>query len=244
MRRLALTAAALVAATATLSAASVATGRSAPLASAYVSSCYWGSTSASRYAVFTGAMRRIRGTRRMGMLFRLYKRRGDGRFEAVRVRGLGVWRMSRPWVSTFRYRQRVQGLSRGTAYRMRVAFRWYARNGSIILRSHRWSGICSEPLPNLKIGSVLQIGAQAYRVKVLNTGSRPARDVRLSFAVDGSPQTTTWVGYIAARSYRTVDVSGPVCLTGVTAVVDPAGAIRESSENDNRYSASCEAITP
>ena len=54
-----------------------------PLATAKVVECSKGATPAERFAVFRGAARRVAGTDRMWIKFKLQERTGAGRFRTV-----------------------------------------------------------------------------------------------------------------------------------------------------------------
>lgn len=194
--------------------------------------------------LFRGAMRRIRGSRRMMLRFTLLQRRAGGRWERVRARGLARWKRSRSGVGRFAHRQRVRNLSDGLDYRARVDFRWLDRDGDVVRRERRSSGVCplSQPLPDLRVADLRPAdegSGSLYTVTVHNRGraASPATDVRLG--VDGRPGAAGAVGPLAPGESGDVTLSGPRCGVRARAVVDPAGAVKESDERNNGRTVRC-----
>jgi hypothetical protein len=60
----------------------------------------------------------------------------------IKAPGLGVWRMSRPGVRMFAYRQNVLALSPDSSYRVLIAYRWYDAQGTVLKRAKRRSSPC------------------------------------------------------------------------------------------------------
>jgi len=190
-------------------------------------------------------MRRIRGTRRMALRMTLLRRAGGRRWQGVRARSLARWRRARPGVGAFGYRQGIDGLAEGSAYRVLVDFLWRGRRGLVIRRS-RYSVPCRQfdSLPNLRVALVEiratdEVGVQLYRVRVRNAGRGTAPSPRVSLSVDGSAIDTRDRRALGPGKSWTVDFLGPACRREAKAVVDPGDAIRESSERDNRASMAC-----
>lgn len=203
---------------------------------------------ANRSVEFRGSMRRVPGTRRMGMRFQLEEKVGDGSFAKVAAPDLGVWRKSRPGVARFSYRQGVMGLAAGSAYRTTVQYRWHGKRGKVVRRARRRSGPCVQPglLPNLRVARIggKVIGNSSprlvrYAAFVVNRGRADSAPTTVSLAVDGATVDTVPVGSLAPRGQIRVRVNGPLCDTSVTARVDPADTVREGSEADNVRSAAC-----
>jgi CARDB len=200
---------------------------------------------ATTSAAFYGRMKRIAGSQRMWMRFKLLEKRGAG-FEALQAPGLGRWHKSRPGVGTFGYRQAVRGLTSGASYRMQVNYRWYSPEGTVIARTRRRSAICRqfEALPNLKV-SVAGVrktkvdGVFRYAVLVENTGVAGAAHVAVRMAVDGDVVDTLTVGFLRAGASRLLGFHGPRCTAGVSAAVDPDGVLVEASEADNVQELTC-----
>lgn len=226
-------------------------GGSVPLASARVAECLRGPAPESRLAVFRGAMRRVPGTDRMWMRFKLQERVGDGRFRTVEAPGLGVWHKSRPGVRHFAYRQRVLALAEGSAYRTIVSFRWYDGGEDLLRRARRRSPACRQPglladLRTLRITGGRPIvgvpGAHRYAVHIVNRGPVPAQDFDVEFAVDGKVAGSHQVNALATGESRRLFFSGPACHRTVTAVADPADTVREASERDNALTTPCTSL--
>jgi hypothetical protein len=200
-------------------------------------------------AVFYGRMRTLEGVERMSMRFNLLERGQDGRYGQVRAPRLARWRRSRPEVAAFGYRQRVKGLAEGAVYRARVDFRWHDAEGDVVRRAHRRSRPCSQagPLPNLRArivgsGPTLTEGVRRYTVRVANAGGAAADQVGVSFEVDGSSVDTQTVPRLESGEARLLEFRGPRCGLSVRTAADPAGSVRESSEDDNAESLTCEEL--
>ena len=89
--------------------------------------CFRGLTADQRQATFRAGMLKQRGTSRMSVRFTLEESVAGGRYKAVSAPGLGVWRKSRAGVRAFAYRQRVKALAEGSAYRVKIQYRWHKR---------------------------------------------------------------------------------------------------------------------
>lgn len=222
--------------------------QSAPLASVRVAECARGPAAESRLAVFRGAMRRVPGSDRMWMRFRLQERVGAGGFRTVKAPGLGTWHKSRPGVTRFAYRQRVLALAEGSAYRTIVSFRWYAADGEVTRQTRRRSPACRQPgllsdLRVTRIGGGRPVdgvpGAFRYAVNVLNRGQVVAEGFGVRLAVDGGAVDTLAVNALAPGESRRLLFSGPACRSTVTATADPEDTVREVSEKDNTLTSPC-----
>ena len=215
-----------------------------PLATAKVAECSKGITSAERLAVFRAAARRVAGTDRMWIKFKLQERAGGERFRAVAAPGLGVWRKSRSGVRRFAIRQRVLALGEGATYRAAVHFRWYDADGKLLRGARRLSPVCRQAgsLPNLRVTGVsgrLLSGTFRYGVDVVNRGRAGSAPTTLAFSVDGDVVDTPAVGALAAGEARRVFVNGPACSESVTTEVDPGDVVAEANELDNSRKAAC-----
>ena len=241
MRHLALLTLAL-ALTAALPAASAAKRK--PLATAKVVECSKGSTAELRHAVFRGAARRVAGTDRMWIKFKLQERTGTGRFRTVAAPGLGVWRKSNSGVRRFAVRQRVLALGEGASYRVAVQFRWYDEDGELLRRTRRVSRACRQTgaLPNLRVtrvGGRRVNGTVRYAVDVFNRGRAASTPTTLALSVDGDVVDTPVFGALAPGETRRVFVNGPACVGSVKAQIDPADVVPEASERDNSRTVLC-----
>jgi CARDB len=190
-------------------------------------------------------MRQVEGGDRMAMRFTLMERTGTGGFKPLKAPGLGRWRRARQGVVSFGFRQVVQALPENAIYRMRVDFRWFAPDGSVLLHLQRNSPSCRQfaALPNLRVellgaGLTKVPGVVRYRALVGNAGKAAVTaPVRLS--VDGGVIDTASVAELLPGEWREVDFRGPSCTTLVAAEADPDGVIVESSEDDNTDELTC-----
>ena len=217
-------------------------------ASVRLAQCLRGADPGDRIAVFRGTMRRVAGSERMWMRFKLQERVGAGRFRTIGAPGFGVWHKSRPGVRRLAYRHRIEALAKGSAYRTIVSFRWYSADGKLVRRARRRSAACKQPglLPNLRLtrvggGSPLAgvPGAYRYAVHVANRGPVATGRFGVSLAVDGGTLDTLTVTGLAPGESRRLIFSGPACKSGVRAVADPDDTVRELSERDNSFTAPC-----
>jgi CARDB len=196
-------------------------------------------------AAFRGSMRKVEGSTRMAMRFTLLERTGAEGFEPLKAPGLGRWRRAKPGVVSFGYRQVVKALPENAVYRMRVDFRWWAPDGSVLQHFQRNSRSCRQfsALPNLRVELLGSTPTKVprvvrYRVQVTNAGRAPVTaPVRLS--VDGAVIDTANVTGLLPGQTRDVGFRGPSCTSSVTAQADPDGTIVESSETDNMDVLTC-----
>jgi hypothetical protein len=196
-------------------------------------------------ASFRGSMRRVEGSDRMAMRFTLMERTGTGGFKPLRAPGLGRWRRAKQGVVNFGYRQVVQALPENAIYRMRVDFRWFAPDGTVLLHLQRNSASCRQfaALPNLRVellgtGPTKVPGVVRYRVLVVNAGKAAVTaPVRLS--VDGGVIDTASVADLLPGEEREIGFRGPNCTSFVAAEADPDEVIVESSEDDNADELAC-----
>jgi hypothetical protein len=214
------------------------------LASVKVAQC----SRAEHAGAFVGRMRRVPGTERMWMKFKLLELTGSGKYRSVRAPGLGRWRRSRLGVGGFRFRQRVRGLAAGTAYRARVGFRWYGDGHRLLRRTTRRSRKCRQyaALPNLRVVVLRSRPGSAadtlrYVVRVANVGRAAAVDVPVALLIGGAEVDRQTVRRLSAHRSRRLDFIGPRCATGdsVQAVADPDGTVVEASERDNAMQRAC-----
>jgi hypothetical protein len=220
-----------------------------PVTSAKVVQCTRGQTAEQRQATFRAGMAKLPGAPRMAVRFTLEESVAGARFAAVTAPGLGVWRKSRSGVRAFAYRQRVKALAEGSAYRVKVSYRWLRRDGSVARSAHRRSRVCrqTDPLPNLRVTRIGGRAAEApgrvrYAISVSNRGAAPAPASRVLLWVNGAVAGRVAVPPLAAGQVTRVFVTGPRCGTGVGAQADTDLVVRESDETDNVRSASCPAV--
>jgi hypothetical protein len=197
-------------------------------------------------AVFYARMRRLRGTRRMKMRFTLLERpAGLLRFKRVRAPGLSRWRRSAAGVRSYGYSQAVRGLHEGSAYRMRVRYRWYDRDGDLQRSARRTSRTCRMfvPLANLRVRALeyraLGGGVWRYRARVVNVGRAAADGVAVQLAVDGGVVNTETVDRLSPGEAAFLDFDGPACQRRYVFEVDPEHGVPEANEGDNRAFVGC-----
>ncbi len=250
MGRTALYLVAAVAIAAALTAAAAAPAKpraAAALTSAKVVECTRGPTAEQRKATFRAGIIRRAGTSRMSVRFTLEESVAGGRYRAVKARGLGVWRRSRTGVRAFAYRQRVKALAEGSAYRVKISYRWHKRNGSVFKTAQRRSKVCrqTDPLPDLRVQRIGGRPAEAdpgkvqYGISVSNRGAAPAPTTRVLLWVDGVVAGRAAVPALAAGQVSRVFITGPKCATGVGAQADTDLVVSEADETDNVRAAPC-----
>jgi hypothetical protein len=228
------------------SGASAGANSTQPLSSVVVAACHPSDAVDQRFATFAGQMQAVKGTQRMAMHFTLLERLNAPDFSAVGLFDLKPWRRSKKGVSSFIYTQRVTALHDGGSYRMRVQFRWYDSDGSVIKTKTMRSGVCHQPasLPNLEISSITASpgavqGTSNYVVTVENAGSGDAGAVDVALKVDGGSPITAQLPLVSAGKTATATLTGPACASFVRAVADPRDKIDETNEKDNALGTAC-----
>lgn len=198
-----------------------------------------------RSATFYARMESISGAARLAVRFQLLERLGrDDDWTRVDVPALRGWRASQLGVKRFGWRQSVENLNQGGAYKARVHYRWAGAGGGIVETATKDTPVCRGPLPNLALGAVsVRRGptddTRVYRVEVANTSKFDVDDLDVSLAVDRAMLDMVTVTALGAGDTRTVSFTGPVCRREITADVDPDNTIGERSEDDNSRSAPC-----
>jgi hypothetical protein len=209
--------------------------------------CSTGKQASSRFALFRGAMAQVPDGQGMRMRFQLGERIGHGIWRPVAAPGLGVWHAAQSGVRQFAYRQKIDALQVGTAYRVHVTFEWQDAQGNLLAQEVERSQACRQPgsLPNLhpRGGLTLAPGPTAdtrlYEVQVRNTGLATARGVEVRLRVDGAEVDVRSIGSLRSRQARRVRFQGPICDASVTVEVDPHGKVRELTEADNARRMTC-----
>ena len=213
-----------------------------PLA-ATLAACQSGATADERFAVFTGSMPAMRGTRRMAMRFDLAVRAtGEKVWTAVRARGFGRWQRSEPGHAGFVYTKRVERLAQAASYRVIVRFRWFGAAG-VQRTTLRRTAVCRQPdqRPNLQIETVLALGPGAepgtsrYAVYVINTGRTAAGAFDVGEAGAPAERRRSIAGLPAGERATVEVVSSSGCAPGdvLDFRVDAGKAVDEARENDN-----------
>ena len=196
---------------------------------------------------YVARMDPVPDTHRMSLRIRLLEKVGDGEFERVSAKGLGVWRKSRPGASAFHWEHTIEGLSHGATYRVVVRYRWYGDDGETILTARRRSEQCRQPtgLPNLRVAAIDTKpgeveGTALYKVTIANRGTAAAQNVGVLLRVDGEVvDEAEVIDVLEPNTTRTLTFNGPVCRRHMRVVVDPKEVIDESHEGDNVRDPSC-----
>jgi len=216
-------------------------------ASVRVLECVRGKTIKGRSALFRGQMMELSDSDRMEMRFNLSERVGRGPWQSVSAPGLDIWHEARPGVAKFAYRQRIELLQKGTAYRMTVSFRWFDAEGAVISSAMKRSGICRQPgkLPNLKFRGVVRVkpgptpDTVRYIVQVANTGFVEARKFDVALRIADAEVDARVIGRLRGGDRRTIRFVGPACTGPIETIVDHSKSVREITEQDNVVTAPC-----
>jgi CARDB len=200
-------------------------------------------------AAFHARMRLVDGAHRMAMRFTLLEETAADESREVKAPSLRRWHWSKPGVRVFGYRQGVRNLPENATYRVRVDFRWYSPSGEELLRARRRSAPCRQfvALPNL-VGELTRIAATSlpavtrYEAIVSNTGKGDAAGIPVRLIVDGDVVDTVKLASLEPGERRSVAIRGPECRQIARLEVDPERSIAESSDDDNVYELSCDAL--
>jgi CARDB len=200
-------------------------------------------------AAFYGRMQQLPGTARMAMRFTLLEKTGGDRATPVKGPGLRRWHHSKPGVRAFGYRQGFRKLPENASHRVRVDFRWYGSDGTLIERARRRSGRCRQfvELPNLVtrltgVTTTKVAGVVRYDALVTNTGKAAASNVPVRLTVDGKVVDTVTIASFAPGEQRSLAIRGPECNRVVRLEADPEKSIAESSDADNASELTCAAL--
>jgi hypothetical protein len=201
-------------------------------------------TSPDRAATFYARVDAIAGASKLQIRFQLLERLGHDSWNRLDVPALRQWHTSQAGVQRFVWKQTVDALRVGAAYKSRVQFRWLSAAGVVLDSASRDTPVCRGPLPNLTVGNLTvkpgpTADTRSYRVSVSNTGKIDADDVDVSLSVDRAILDTITISHLAAGDARTVAFTGPVCHYGVRVTADPDHSIGESFENDNSQLFAC-----
>jgi hypothetical protein len=202
-------------------------------------------TGPDRSAAFYGRMESIPGAARMSMRFTLLERLGhDGDFAKTDVPALRQWHRSAPGVKAFGWKQTVDNLRSGGAYKARITYRWTSAAGIVLDTETRDSPVCRGPQPNLTVGGVdVRPGPTAdtrvYRVTVQNTGKAAADDVPVVLSIDHAVLDSLRIDRVDAGSARTVSFTGPPCNRALRVLIDAGNTIGEVVETDNSALLGC-----
>lgn len=247
MRRIALLLAAASAAFALPATVAAAATPAAPTLGVRVTGCEAGLNPEQRAAEFTGSMPAVAGSSVLAMRFEL-QRRTEGAWKPESPPGFTRWERSAPDAAGFVYEKRVERLAAGSAYRVRVRFRWSAPDGTVLRRAARVSGACrpADLRPDLSIDGLtadpLPGGRARYVVQVRNGGLTAALGLlRVGLTVDGVARVAQTLSGLRADAVGSVAFEGPACRPGgsVLVRVDPQDELGEADEADNTLELSC-----
>jgi hypothetical protein len=202
-------------------------------------------TSSDRSATYYARMDTIPTASKLQIRFQLFERLGrDQAWNKLDVPALRQWHTSQAGVRRFGWKQTVDALRMGGAYKVRVQYRWLSAAGAVIDTAARESAVCRGPLPNIAVGDLsVKPGptddTRTYRVEVSNTGKVDANQVDVSLSVDKAILDTVALSQLAAGETKAVSFTGPVCRHAVRVNADPSNSIGETLENDNSQLFAC-----
>lgn len=198
-----------------------------------------------RSATFYGRMETVPGASRMAIRFTLFERLGKGQgWSKVDVPTLRDWHRSLPGVKNFGYKQTVDHLRTGGAYKARISYRWTDTDGAVVQSETRETPVCRGPLPNLLVSDfVIRRGptddTRIYKVTLENNGKALAGGVSVLLTVDKAVLDATRVKALAPGDSRTLSFTGPACTNAARVRIDPDNVIGELLEADNTQLFSC-----
>lgn len=199
---------------------------------------------AGRSAEFSASMPAIPRATRMEMRFDLFSRPDIGGIwrPVAGVVRFGKWEKAEPGAGGLLSRRQVNLLRLGSAYRVRVSFRWRTRTGVVVRRATRFTKPCrqADPRPDIKVAA--RSFASRIEAVVGNGGVlAPAFNVRLTVA--GRQIATQRIPYLAAGRARAIVFTNPQCEAGSTVrvTVDSAEELVERSETNNSAEVRCPA---
>ena len=216
-----------------------------PRLAATLAACETGTDPAQRFAVFTGSMPAMRGTRRMSMRFDLEERGSEETAAPQRVAApkLSRWNRSKAGVAGFVYTKRVTRLAPGRWYRAIVRFRWHGARGRVQKSAKRVTAFCHQPdqRPNLELVSVGRARPGSYLVTIVNTGMTASPASQVALEPRPGTEARRAVPPLAPGERTTVVVDAEPCepRTVVVVQLDRERAIDESREDDNRVESDC-----
>jgi hypothetical protein len=202
-------------------------------------------SSANRSATFYARMDSVPAASKMQLRFQLLERLGrDDTWNKLDVPALRQWHTSQAGVKRFGWKQTVDALRVGGAYKARVQYRWLSPAGNVVSSDSQDTPMCRGPLPNIAVGGLtVKPGPTAdtslYRVIVSNTGKIAASGVDVSLSVDRAILDTVTVAQLGVGESRTVSFTGPNCRRAVRVKADPDNTIGETIETDNSQLYSC-----
>jgi hypothetical protein len=202
-------------------------------------------TDPTRSATFYARMDTVPGASKLAIRFTLLERLGRAEvFTKLDLPALRQWHVSQAGVQRFGWKQTVDNLHAGGAYKARVQYRWLSATAAVIDTQTRDTPVCRGPLPNIAVGELTARegptpDTTTYQVAILNDGKADADGVDVSLSVDHAVLDTATVDHLAAGESRTVSFTGPTCRQEVSVTADPSNLIGERSEDDNTRLFAC-----
>jgi hypothetical protein len=201
----------------------------------------------SREAVFEGQVRVYRRAPRMQMRFTLQASTPDARkWRKVDVPDFSAWVNAPVNVGKYTYDKTVQDLLAPASYRAVVDFRWKSRSGRTIRTERVTSPVCRQPdaRPDLVVRNVRREDGSFVAV-IVNRGRDAAGPFAVDFLLDGASVGTVEVVALDPDAPMTVMTPAPAepCAP-LEAVADPRGQVDEADEENNSFSATCNALRP
>jgi hypothetical protein len=202
-------------------------------------------TSSDRAATFYARMDTIPAAAKLQIRFQLLERLGrDEPWTKLDIPALHQWHTSQAGVKRFGWKQTVDALRIGGAYKARVQYRWLSPAGTVLTTDTRDTPVCRGPLPNIVVGNLTVTpgptdGTRTYRVDIQNHGKVDADAVDVSLSVDKAILDTVTLSHLAAGETKTASFTGPPCRRGVRVNADPGNSIGETIEGDNSQLFSC-----
>ena len=121
-------------------------GGAAPFVSVTLTQCLTSVPQSERSAAFLAEMTAVAHSVRMAVRIEIQQRApGDVSFHTLTAPGLGAWHESVAGVTTYRYLDRVTGLSAPGSYRAVAHFRWLGGGNHQIHQQERHSSSCLVP---------------------------------------------------------------------------------------------------
>jgi hypothetical protein len=196
-------------------------------------------TDPARSAAFYGRIDTVPGASKLAIRFTLLERLGRTEvFTKLDLPALRQWHVSQAGVQRFGWKQTVDNLHAGGAYKARVQYRWLSATGVVIDTQTRDTPVCRGPLPNIAVGELTARegptpDTTTYQVAIQNDGKADVDGVDVSLSVDHAVLDTVTIDHLAAGESRTLSFTGATCRQEVSVTADPANLIGERSEDDN-----------
>jgi CARDB len=221
-----------------------------PSLSAKVATCTTGVADEQRAAAFTGSMPAAAGTKRLQMRFVLTQRLGTSAkapFKKLAVPGWGGWEKSDPGRQGFVFTKRIEALTAPASYRATITFRWLDAKGHTQRTTTRTTPTCAlaDPRPDLVLDGVDAVPAgrslAAYTVAVGNEGHADADPFAVTVTVGDVVSDPLILGPLVAGGRVSGTLAAPKCAPGstITVTIDAAGAVAESTEDDDVVERPC-----